>query len=153
MLLSLYLVKRDNDGLFCKWQKKACFLLPSLQRHTDGPELAFSFSWESLLMLGVFGPLQFHLLEVGYNSYSMRSCFIRLWMRRTYMSCVFCFYCLGENWCGRNLICLYKVRVFHFYKETNNLWDNILAQLCHSSSACSFISKRSKRIKSQFWSY
>lgn len=42
--LSLYLVRRDNDGLLCKWQKESdCSLLLNLQSHSLVEKLHFSF--------------------------------------------------------------------------------------------------------------
>jgi hypothetical protein len=78
--------------------------------------------------------------------YSVRKKLTSLWMKRTFRWCV-CFCFSGEDWCRRNLICLHKVRVYHFEKETNNCWNNILAQLCHFSK-CSFMSQTSKTTKS-----
>ena len=122
MLLSLHLVERD-DGLFCKWQKESdCFLLLNQQSQSPGEPA-------SLLSLRItpprsdvarFGPT-WNWVELQFcKKFMFFNLCESLWlMKRIYMFCL-CFYILGEDWCGRNLICLYKVRVFYFYKETNN---------------------------------
>lgn len=44
VLLFLHLIKRDNDGLFCEWQKeKDYFLLFNLQSQSQAETLLFFF--------------------------------------------------------------------------------------------------------------
>lgn len=99
--------------------------------------------WGSTAFLLVLGIL--HRLALLEMECSLASVKVTINEEKYIYFAVFFFF-LGKDWCGRNFICLHKVRKFYFYKETDSLWKNMLTPLCPSSSNVVLFQKEEKNL-------